>query len=149
VHQAGRIIVADDTEVSQPTKNNAIPARSWWGWLLAAYWIALFTATHLPPSVPIVPGTEGDKLAHLIAYAILALLIACYWQASAGWLGREHFLWIVLVCAAFGAIDELLQIPVGRYASALDWIADVLGAVVGVAVFAVWRRFRTRRHADQ
>jgi VanZ family protein len=133
------------------TKEVAPPpaTRSRWGWLLAAYWIALFTATHLPPNVPIVPGTGGDKVAHLVAYAILAFLIACYWQASAGRLGREHYFWIVVVCAAFGVVDELLQIPVGRDASTFDWVTDLLGAILGVGAFATWNRFRGPHPVDQ
>lgn len=115
---------------------------SWWGWLLATYWVALFVATHLPPRIPILPGQTSDKLAHLGAYALLAFLMACYWQSSAGWLGREHFVWIVILCSIFGVIDEILQIPVGRTASVADWIADSLGAVLGVVSFASLRRLR-------
>jgi VanZ family protein len=139
--------VTDDNDALLPT--TASSTRSRWGWLLAAYWIALFTATHVPPYVPIVPGTGGDKLAHLLAYAILAFLIACYWQATAGWLGREHYFWIVIICAVFGVVDELLQIPVGRYASMFDWVADLFGANLGVIAFAAWNRFRKPHRADQ
>lgn len=117
-------------------------ARNWWGWILAVYWIVLVTATHMPPQVPLLPGGANDKVAHLGAYAVLAFLIACYWQASAGWLGREHFLWIVVACSAFGVIDELLQIPVGRHAAVSDWVADTVGALLGVLAFAIWRRIR-------
>lgn len=137
-----------DSKDILPPKNSEVPSTgSGWGWILAAYWIALFTATHLPPRVPILPGGTNDKLAHLAAYAILAFLIACYWQVSAGWLAREHFLSIVFACSAFGVIDEWLQIPVGRYASVADWVADTLGAILGVAVFAAWNRIRNRRPA--
>ncbi|MEX2169940.1 MAG: VanZ family protein [Pirellulales bacterium] len=129
-----------DTKDILPPKNNEGPSTgSWWGWILAAYWIALFTATHLPPRVPILPGGTNDKLAHLAAYAILAFLIACYWQVSTGWLGREHLLWIVVGCSLFGVVDELLQMPVGRYASVADWVADTLGALFGVFAFVVLR----------
>lgn len=138
--------MTDDNDAMLPATD---ATRSKWGWLLAAYWIALFMATHLPPNVPIVPGTGGDKLAHLIAYATLAFLIATYWQATAGWLGREHYFWIVIICAAFGVVDELLQIPVGRYASTYDWLADFIGATLGVCAFAIWNRFRRPHAVDQ
>lgn len=129
-----------------PEETNSPSNGGWrWGWILAVYWIAIFTATHLPPRTPILPGGNLDKVAHLTAYALLAFLIASYWQSSAGWLGREHFLWIVVICSLYGIIDELLQIPVGRIASVFDWIADVLGAFLGVAAFAAWRRFRQRQ----
>lgn len=131
--------MTDNEDATRAANIDSRPTGSWRGWLLAAYWIALFTATHLPPNVPIVPGAAGDKVAHLAAYAILAFLIGSYWQASGGWLGREHYFWIVIGCSAFGIVDELLQIPVGRYASIADWIADTLGTLLGVIAFA-WRR---------
>jgi VanZ family protein len=131
------------------TKTQLTAGRRWrWGWILAVYWIALATATHIPPDRPILPGGNFDKLAHLTAYAILAFLIATYWQSSAGWLGREHFFWIVVACSAYGVIDELMQIPVGRDSNLFDWVADALGALLGVTIFVAWRRYQHRRPAD-
>ena len=140
-------VVDDKKTLTEDLENKS--ARSWWGWILATYWIALFIATHLPPRVPILPGAASDKAAHLGAYALLALLMACYWQTSAGWLVREHFLWIIIACSAFGVVDELLQIPVGRFASVADWVADSSGAVLGVVSFAVVRQLRQSWHDRQ
>ena len=45
--------------------------------------------------------------------------------------------WVVGVCLFYGAIDEVLQIPVGRTCSMKDWVADASGTVTVVAVALV------------
>jgi len=104
-----------------------------WG-LTAVYWIGLFVVTHLPPSR--LPQTRiDDKLAHFISYAILTALLLASLQFSrlspraAAW-------WTVAVLCVYAAVDELLQIPVGRICSLQDWLADVSG-VITVAAFTV------------
>ena len=52
--------------------------------VLAGYWIALFVATHLPPTTPFLPGPAIDKLVHALVYAVLAGLLATAWELAAG-----------------------------------------------------------------
>jgi VanZ family protein len=54
---------------------------------------------------------------------------------------------MLLVRASYGALDELSQlIPiVHRSCDLLDWIADMTGAAVGLAVFASLAQFARRR----
>ena len=54
---------------------------------------------------------------------------------AAPWAG-SHWLIIAAVLAAFGACDEITQIPVGRNCDLRDWFADVAGIAAGMAVFA-------------
>jgi VanZ family protein len=107
-----------------------------WRLALASYWLSLFVATHLPNNVPILPSGRSDKLMHFAAYAILAALLATTWQLAAGHLTVRHLvvLWIAVVL--YGAVDEWTQIPVGRDCNLWDWIADALGALTALAVFA-------------
>jgi VanZ family protein len=49
------------------------------------------------------------------------------------------------VSISYGVIDECLQIPVGRTADILDWIADSVGAVSGLLAYAVMRCWLMRR----
>jgi VanZ family protein len=112
-----------------------------WQWLLAGYWLALFAATHVPKDFPAVPSGHWDKLAHFVAYALLAVLIATTWQLAAGQLAFDHLRWAWIVLVAYGAIDEWTQSFVGRDASWLDWLADGAGAAAGLAVI-VWVRSR-------
>jgi VanZ family protein len=106
--------------------------------LLAGYWLALFVATHLPhvPSAFAAPG--ADKWEHLGAYGTLAFLLAgrqSLWQP----LNWKNLCQIAAVVALYGVFDELTQIPVGRQADVADWLADILGSVIGLAAFAIIR----------
>ena len=116
--------------------------------LLAAYWIALFVATHVPqeqlPKEPIFP--YADKLAHLIAYALLAIVAAAAWT----WRRRLHsreFAILFAGLAGYAVVDELLQLlpSVRRRADPLDWLADAVGTAVGLAVFAAVASAARRR----
>lgn len=101
-------------------------------WLLAVmglYWLVIFVLTHLPPArLPAVP--VNDKLEHLGAYFILAALVNITLGQTLG----KHRDWMtVAIILAYGAIDEWLQIPVGRSCELADWYAD--GAGVALAIF--------------
>lgn len=102
--------------------------------LLAAYWIALATATHVP-TLPAGSLRYGDKNAHYAAYAVLAFLISWAWRTR-----REFFpvgmMVTFVVASAYGAVEELTQIPIpGRFAEWHDWLADVMGAITGIILF--------------
>ncbi len=124
-----------------PAKRLRRPAA----FLLACYWLTLVVATHIPlPPEEVLPLGSSDKLLHWGAYAVLAFLASLNWALWRPLTWRAAaLLWASI--AAFGAIDEVTQIPVGRQGDPADWIADVAGALCGIALFElVWlavRRF--------
>ncbi len=103
--------------------------------LLAGYWVLLFISTHIPLKTLEKLPEHSDKWLHLSAYAGLAFL-------AAGWLsvrrpvGPKQLAGVFCMVAAYGIIDELLQIPVNRHCDLWDWLADCAGAAIGLAVFA-------------
>jgi VanZ family protein len=101
--------------------------------LLVCYWVALGLGTHWPRAHEVLHIGTSDKALHFSAYLGLALLVGVNWtlRGRFGW--RQRAIALVAV-AAFGVLDELTQIPVGRDASIYDWLADCLGAVAGLAV---------------
>jgi VanZ family protein len=117
--------------------------KSPWIWTLAlvCYWLALFVSTHLPTEVVSVAVTTSDKTIHVIAYAGLALLLAMAWHVAVGPVTFRHLCLAWLALVVYGAVDEWTQIPVGREASVGDWLADALGAAIGLAIFACAVRF--------
>ena len=119
----------------------ALPAWS----LTAAYWVGIFYLTHLPPER--LPRTRiTDVHAHFTAYAVLAL--ALLWSLHYTDLStRAAAWWVVCLCFFYGAIDEVLQIPVGRTCSMKDWVADASGTVTVVAVAVVIGAARHVRRA--
>jgi VanZ family protein len=109
--------------------------------VLTGYWSFLFYLTHTPPSkMPRLPSIRMiDKWAHFLAYSGLAFLFVCslkYRQkGSFGDLGLAFG-----VLAIYGVLDELLQIPVGRTASAYDFAADLAGIVFGSLLAILLRK---------
>jgi VanZ family protein len=114
---------------------------------LVGYWLLIFTGTHLPPTMPLLPTEVHniDKVYHFTAYAILAGLLATVWQLSSGVLTARHLRWTWIAVVIYGALDEITQIPVSRDCDFWDWVADAIGTACGLLAF-VWlrRRFTTR-----
>ncbi len=84
------------------------------------------------------PGWIGiDKAAHFGIFGLLAILIARTQPPSRWWLG-------FVIASAYGAADEWRQsFTPGRFVEVADWVADTLGAAVGVMVYARWTWFRS------
>jgi len=107
---------------------------------LACYWLAMFVSTHVSGDIVPPPFPFADKIIHLVAHAVLAALLATTWQVSAGYLTARHLIWVWVIVALYALLDEWTQTFVGRQASALDWLADAAGAVLGLILFARLRR---------
>lgn len=93
------------------------------------------------PSIKLGPdGLPLDKIAHFTAYGVLAALSLRATVTPR----RVATVLTVLVCVSvLGAVDEWHQsfIP-GRSMSIADWIADTVGATVGLLA-ARWIPFLT------
>lgn len=84
----------------------------------------------VPPSTP-----EGsDKLVHLFAFAALSFPLART--------GRFGLLQVFLGTSAFGGFIEIMQPSFNRSADFNDWVADSLGALLGIACGLTYRRLR-------
>ncbi len=112
---------------------------------LALFWLALFTATHLPPASKLLPTGTNDKVEHATAYAALALLLATTWELAVGRLNSRHLAMAWFGIVLYGAFDEVSQIPVGRDCEFWDWVADASGAAVGLLLFVVLRKILDQR----
>ena len=75
----------------------------------------------------------GDKLLHVIEYAVLAILCYRAFRRAAGLHAAEYAVALAIVTASlYGATDEVHQAFVPfRTATWLDWLADSVGAVIG------------------
>ena len=116
-----------------------------WGPMLAQMG-AIFFASSMT-AVPDLPGGLTDKTGHLIGYALLGAL-AIRGFAGAAWagVGAGSAVRAVLLSAAYGATDEFHQSFVAtRTPDVRDWFADVMGAVLGVAIVLMAARMIRRR----
>lgn len=87
------------------------------------------------------PVDVPDKWAHFIAYGFLGTLIG---RTGAFWNRGSQGMWLaVLVASLYGASDEWHQTFVpGRYPDAVDWVADTLGAMLAIFLYAKWGLYR-------
>ena len=103
---------------------------------LTIYWLILFVATSIPvdrlPSLGLT-----DKLNHFVAYFVLALLLnlTLIFQRKSRFLFEKAPYATGVICLLYGAFDELHQMFIpGRFAETLDWLANLSGAMVGIAI---------------
>lgn len=90
--------------------------------------LAVFTWLALDPTpTEILPISNADKLAHLMAYVVLAFLL------DAGWPQQRFVLWKWLVLLGYGMTIELLQsqIPTRDFS-----LADMATNACGIALYA-------------
>ena len=122
---------------------SARPGRRW---LLAAcvlLWICAFVITHVPaPAMPALPA--DDATLHAVGFfaltAVFVLTLAAYGRPRA-----RRIAIAVVTMAVYGALDELTQPLVNRYAAWSDWLADLIGAIAAVAATEALLALRTRR----
>ena len=110
---------------------------------ITVYWLTMFLATHLPVQRVMEKLPASDKHLHLGAYAVLGFALPWWSGPSNRQHGQSqwHPVLLFLLILIYAALDELLQIPVGRSAEWGDWFADALGALVGVCA-GTWMRKR-------
>ena len=92
------------------------------------------------PHPPMLPGEPSDKIQHIVAFLVLAVL--------------GHFAYpnlkkrkLLLGLMAFGALIEIAQmIPqIHRDSDPLDWLADSAASLTVLAIIALWGFYRVRR----
>ena len=94
--------------------------------------VAMLWPLEAPP-----PAPEGsDKLIHFVAFAALAFPLART--------GRFGLMPVFIGASAYGGIIELIQPSFNRSADVNDWVADIVGVVLGVGCGLLYRRLRRR-----
>jgi len=84
-----------------------------------------------------------DKWLHAAGYAVLAALVAAAVLART----RRRHLVVLVAVVGYGALVELLQIPVaGRSGDPMDALANAVGAALGLALW--WGIVRRRAVGD-
>jgi VanZ family protein len=132
-------VVSESSSVDIPWQQRLrMPAVA----IVVCYWVVLVVATHWPSTPSAV--SHNDKWIHLGAYAVLALLLGACWSLFRP-LGWRQLVAVLAVVALLGALDEITQIPFGRTGDVYDWMADLLGAALAMALSAVVMTLLARR----
>jgi VanZ family protein len=102
------------------------------------YWLAIFAATHWPiVPLPGPPFGSSDKVEHLGAFAGLAFLLSAA-AATLGIAPRRAIAAVFAMTAVYGIFDEVTQAFVPyRTPDFQDWIADLLGAGLGITAYSI------------
>jgi VanZ family protein len=102
----------------------------------ALFWAAAIFAFVMAvlPHPPEVPGHPNDKVQHITAFAMLALLGSFAYPATA-------LIQLLIRLSLFGAAIEVVQaIPVlHRDSDVLDWMADTVAVAVVLLIVRWWR----------
>lgn len=140
-HEHGVTLLSPPRRVEQ--RSHFVSAFSKLWLIVALAWTAAILVVNSigVSDAPIQTFSGADKLTHAVMYAFAAFA----WRSAFRSRGDSITGLVIFAIAALGAIDEWHQIAVpGRNADVRDWLADVLGALLGVIV---WRRVYARRGA--
>jgi len=107
--------------------------------------ICIFILSSIPSVRPPDLGLNyEDKIAHVLEYTILGALL------MRGGLLRHPasvrlFFTVFIIGTLYGASDELHQrfVP-NRFASPWDALADMIGILLGMILFRVWKKCHTK-----
>ncbi|MGI9427398.1 MAG: VanZ family protein [Bythopirellula sp.] len=100
--------------------------------------LGMFVATHIPPGTLPHHVSHIDKLLHCLVYMALTFSVLTSWELTVGQLRPQHYFTVWLVGTLYGAIDEITQIPVGRYADVSDWFFDITGIALGLTAYRLF-----------
>jgi len=138
--------------VNDNSSQSPAPERlSWlrrWG-LTVAWMLAIFIATSIPNNGG-GPGKGIDKIHHLLAYVVLAVLAHRSWSLSRSAPQTKLGLAGPLATAGGWALfDELHQLAIPtRDFDLLDLAADAAGIMVGLFLASCWQH-RRRNQASR
>lgn len=92
--------------------------------------VAMLWPLEAPPPAP----DGSDKVVHLIAFAVLSFPLART--------GRFGLIPVFVGASSFGGLIELIQPSFNRSADMNDWMADIIGVVIGILCGLIYRRLR-------
>lgn len=99
----------------------------------------VLTVATLWPINQLPKAPDGtDKVLHLIAFTVLAFPLAST--------GRIGLIPVFIGASIFGGLIEIIQPFVGRSADMKDWIADIAGVTLGIAISC--SRYKLRDYSD-
>ncbi len=114
---------------------------NWYRRAFPAYLIFLFSTTHFP-NLRLPEKAGDDKLAHMVAFGLLAFL---FWRFLVTFVTPHTWRFaggVALATIAYAAFDEITQPIFRRSSDVSDWVADTCGIVVVIVALEVVRRFQ-------
>jgi VanZ family protein len=120
------------------SKNNSSRVRFIKYWLpVTIYALLIFYLSSIPgKEIPLLFAHQ-DVIAHIVEYAIFAILINRALKAyNLRMVYARRLFWVFLLSFVYAVSDEFHQIFVpGRYASGLDLFIDAIGSFIGSLIY--------------
>jgi VanZ family protein len=118
-------------------------------WILAGAYLVLIFGLSSIPQGPLTRQVfkVSDKLAHIAEYAGFGLLLTVAFRRTLRGSRRWVLTAVVVVVGALvGAFDETYQLTVpGRDRDVFDWVADVVGVLLGNGLSMAFRSWSVAR----
>lgn len=109
--------------------------------ILLAFSIFLASGTPRLASPDLSMPFSKDKLAHFLVFGLLAT--ALLRTPKLRKLRKRNLLVAALIVSLYGCLDEIRQsFTPGRSVELADWLADTIGAITAVLVYAYWHGYR-------
>lgn len=113
--------------MTEPSPSSPGNQTKFWIAVLATAGIAVAIGYTTLMPMPALPGPPGnDKVAHILAFALLTLPLSL--------VAPRSLLWLMPLALVFGGAIEMIQPYVGRDRELADLIADGIGILAGAAV---------------
>lgn len=129
----------------QPAQRGLSAWDRWYRRALPAYWIFLFCLLHFPALRVDLPVRLSDKLAHVVAFALLTFLFWRFVETLHRPLSGRFVWYAALWLGAYASLDEWLQQFVGRETDLADWLCNLTGVALVLVVLEHRRRRRAAR----
>ena len=115
---------------------------------MVCYWLLMLLAFHMPISKRVEDTVRlppnSDKTIHVVIYSGFGLLLSGTLDAYGRRRSRAmplvvQAVLVLAIATTYGYLDELTQPWTGRYYDIRDFIADIIGAAAGIAIYQLLR----------
>lgn len=120
-------------------------ALTYWRSILVACAIA-YGCLLRKPLYTLPPIEHGDRWAHWLAFMVLALVLQ--WDSNrVGLKNGPRWLVVALLPMLYGGLIEVIQEKYfyPRTGDWMDWVADVVGVVLGIGLWWIGEKMYERR----
>jgi VanZ family protein len=109
--------------------------------------VLIFALSSIPYAQTPFEFRFGDKLLHLLVYILFSILLffSFYTSVKVFW-QKYAYLFALIIGTVYGLLDELHQgfVP-GRQQDILDFLADLLGTLLGLFIIWLSLKFRSKK----